>query len=84
MPNTEIAGHEVEYEAVQVAGTEQWAAYLTIYGPSTNPMHRNSIFPRQHVCVEEVFLTQEAAEAGALAAAETLLKPARPSDESSP
>ena len=82
MSQTEIAGHEVEYEAEQVAGTEQWAAYLTIYGTSTNPMHRNSIFPRQHVCVEQTFMTQEEAEAGALAAAEALLKaPAKPAGE---
>ncbi|HEY6772633.1 MAG TPA: hypothetical protein VN019_06835 [Oxalicibacterium sp.] len=74
MPYETIGDHEIEYEAEQIGGTEQWAAYLTIYGPSTNPMHRNNIFPRQHVCVEEVFMTKEEAEAGALRAAETLLK----------
>lgn len=74
MPYETIGDHEIEYEAVQIGGTEQWAAYLTIYGTSTNPMHRNSVFPRQHVCVEEVFMTQEEAEAGALRAAESLLK----------
>jgi hypothetical protein len=74
MPNTTIVEHEVDYEAEQIAGTEQWAAYLTVYGPSINPMHRNTLFPRQHVAVDEVFMTKEAAEAGALAAAEKLLQ----------
>jgi hypothetical protein len=73
MPYATIAGHEIEYEGVQVAGTPQWAAYLTIYGASTNPMHRNSIFPRQHVAADEVFMTKEAAEEGALQAAKVLL-----------
>lgn len=64
----------MEYEGVPVAGTQQWAAYLAIYGPSTNPMHRNSLFPRQQVAVDKAFLTKEAAEEGALAVAETLLQ----------
>lgn len=74
MQSGKIGEHDIEYEAVQVAGTEQWAAYLAIYGPSTNPMHRNNVFPHQHVCVNETFMSKEEAEAGALAAAETLLK----------
>lgn len=75
MPYEKISGHDVEYEAIQIPGTEQWAAYLAIFGPSSNPMHRNSIFPHQHVCVDATFLTREAAEAAALAAAQALLKP---------
>jgi hypothetical protein len=74
MPYATIAEHEVEYEGVAIASTQQWAAYLTIYGSSTNPMHRNSLFPRQHVAVDEVFLTKEAAEEGALKVARTLLQ----------
>ncbi|HWU97098.1 MAG TPA: hypothetical protein VN114_01175 [Oxalicibacterium sp.] len=74
MQSGKIGDHDIEYEAVQVAGTKQWAAYLAIYGPSNNPMHRNNIFPHQHVCVNETFMSREEAEAGALAAAETLLK----------
>ncbi|HEX2603516.1 MAG TPA: hypothetical protein VHL60_02495 [Oxalicibacterium sp.] len=74
MPYATIAEHEVEYEGVAIAGTPQWAAYLTIYGSSANPMHRNSLFPRQHVAVDEVFLTKEAAEEGALKVARTLLQ----------
>jgi len=73
MPYVTMAGHEVEYEGVAVAGTAQWAAYLAIYGASPNPMHRSSLFPRQHVAVDEVFLTKEAAEEGALRVAATLL-----------
>jgi len=78
MPYARIAEHEIEYEGIPVAGTQQWAAYLAIYAPSTNPMHRNSVFPRQHVAAEEVFLTKEAAEEGALKAAKALLESKAP------
>jgi hypothetical protein len=74
MPYATIAEHEIEYEGVAIAGTQQWAAYLTIYGSSSNPMHRNSLYPRQHVAVDEVFLTKEAAEEGALKVAKALLQ----------
>jgi hypothetical protein len=37
-------------------------------------MHRNSLYPRQHVAVDEVFLTKEAAEEGALKVAKALLQ----------
>jgi hypothetical protein len=84
MPYEKISEHDIEYEAAPIAGTEQWAAYLAIYGPSSNPMHRNSVFPHQHVCVDEIFLTREAAEAAALAAAQALLKPKTGSTENNP
>lgn len=74
MPYATIADHEIEYEGVPIASTQQWAAYLTIYGSSTNPMHRNSLFPRQHVAADKVFLTKEAAEDGALMVAKELLQ----------
>jgi len=73
MPSEKIGEHDIEYEGVEIPGTEQWAAYLAVFGPSTNPMHRNSVFPHQHVATEEVFTSKEAAEAAALAFAKTLL-----------
>lgn len=73
MPYQNIGDYEIEYEAVQVPGTEQWTPYLTIYGPSKNPMHRNVVFPRQQVAVTQSFSGKEAAEAEAQAVAHTLL-----------
>ncbi|HTH43494.1 MAG TPA: hypothetical protein VL528_00295 [Oxalicibacterium sp.] len=73
MPYQSIGDYEIEYEAVQVPSTEQWAAYLTIYGPSKNPMHRNVVFPHQQVAVAQSFSSKEAAETEAQAVALTLL-----------
>nr|WP_229495960.1 hypothetical protein [Massilia polaris] len=56
-----------------MADVEGWAAHVAIYGPSTNPMHRNSIVPPQRVALETVFATQEQAETGAHQAAMSML-----------
>ena len=61
MPSEIIGEYEIEYSGVQLAGTDDWAAYVAIYGPSTSPLHRNSIVPTQRVAVTSVFPTQEAA-----------------------
>ncbi|MES2069994.1 MAG: hypothetical protein V4488_06575 [Pseudomonadota bacterium] len=73
MRTEQIKGHDIECSAVRVANSAQWTAYLTIYGPGTNPMHRNSVFPYQQVCVEEVFNSEQAAQEAALQVAKTLL-----------
>ena len=65
MPSETIGDYEIEYEGVKILEGEAWAAYLTIYGNSSNPMHRNDIFPAQRVCVENVFASKEEAEAEA-------------------
>lgn len=57
-----IGEYEIEYEGVMLKDVDGWAAYLSIYGPSPNPMHRNNIFPLRHVSVDTVFPTEEAAE----------------------
>ncbi|HJU71326.1 MAG TPA: hypothetical protein VJ603_05725 [Paucimonas sp.] len=62
MPSEKIGEYEIEYTGMQLPGSEEWAAHVTIYGPSPNPMHRNSIFPSQRVSVETVFPTEQAAE----------------------
>lgn len=69
-----IDSYEIEFEGVHLPEKEGWGAYVTVYGPSHNPMHRNSIFPTQHVLVETVFPTREAAEAEAHRVALTLLE----------
>lgn len=74
MGSETIGEFEIEYEGVHLPEKEGWGAYVTVYGPSHNPMHRNSIFPTQHVSVETVFPTREAAEAEAHRVALTLLQ----------
>jgi hypothetical protein len=65
MPSEKIGEYEIEYTGVQILDGETWAAYLTIYGNSSNPMHRDDIFPAQRVCVETAFSSQKEAEAEA-------------------
>lgn len=74
MGSETVGDYEIEYEGVQLPEKEGWGAYVTVYGPSTNPMHRNSIVPTQQVAVETVFATQAAAEAEARKVALSLLE----------
>jgi hypothetical protein len=60
-----LGDYEIEYSGVRLTDVDGWAAYVTIYGPSPNPMHRNSIFPAQRVAVEHVFGSEAEAEAEA-------------------
>ncbi|MNR77779.1 hypothetical protein D3C72_84620 [compost metagenome] len=65
MPSEKIGEYEVEYSAVQLAGEQGWVAHLAVYGHSTNPMHRNCVFPDQRVSLDAIFPTKEEAEAEA-------------------
>lgn len=67
---TETVGEvEIDCSGVHMDDVDGWAAWVTIYGPSTNPMHRNSIVPAQRVALEQVFATEAEAEAAAREAA---------------
>jgi len=57
-----IGSYEIEYCGILLPNDEGWGAQVAIYGPSTNPMHRNSIFPEQRVSVEATFDSEAAAE----------------------
>ena len=74
MPTEQINKYEIEYSGVRLTDSKDWAAYVVIYGPSSNPMHRNNIFPIQRVSVEMVFPTRESAEAEARKIAIAMLK----------
>ena len=74
MPTEQLGDYEIDYSGVRLTDVDGWAAYVTIYGPSPNPMHRNSIVPPQRVAVEHVFETEEEAEAEAHKAALAMLK----------
>ncbi|TFW09714.1 hypothetical protein E4K72_04555 [Oxalobacteraceae bacterium OM1] len=57
-----IGEYEIECAGMRLPETDGWAAFLTVYGPSRNPMHRNPVFPSQRVAVENVFPDEAAAE----------------------
>jgi len=76
---TETVGeYEIEYSGMRLEDVDGWAAWVTIYGPSPNPMHRNSIVPAQRVAVEQVFASEGEAEAQAHAAALAMLQERAP------
>jgi hypothetical protein len=74
MPSEKIGVYDVEYSAVPAVDGNGWVAHVAVYGRSTNPMHRNCIFPDQRVSLEAVFQTSEEAEAEARRAAADLLE----------
>jgi hypothetical protein len=76
---TETLGeYEIDYSGVRLTDVDGWAAWVTIYGPSTNPMHRNSIVPAQRVALEQVFETEQAATEQARLAALAMLEERAP------
>ncbi|MGS0743741.1 hypothetical protein ACVBEF_18255 [Glaciimonas sp. GG7] len=79
MPSASIGTYEVEYSGVLLSDSEHWAAYVTVFAPSSNPMHRNNIFPNQRVSVEHVFDDKEAAEQEALKVATEMISHCRSS-----
>jgi hypothetical protein len=74
VPTEQIGQYEIEYSGVKMVDVGGWAAYVTIYGPSSNPMHRNDIVPNQRVAVEQVFASEREAEAQARDAALAMLQ----------
>lgn len=74
MSSETIGEYEIEYSGIQLPDGAGWGAYVTVYGPSPNPMHRNNIFPTQHVSVETIFPSEQEAEAEAHKVALSLIK----------
>jgi hypothetical protein len=74
VPTEQIGDYEIDYSGTRLTDVDGWAAYVTIYGPSPNPMHRNSIVPAQRVAVEHVFATEDEATAAAHEAAIAMLE----------
>lgn len=65
MPYETIGEYEIDYAGARLPDSGHWAAMVTIYGPSPNPMHRNCIFPEERVSIDTVFTSAEQAEAEA-------------------
>ena len=63
MPIEQVGDYEIEYAGVKLpSDNDDWAAMIAIFGPSTNPMHRNAIFPSQRVLIDTVFHDEKSAE----------------------
>lgn len=73
MPTEQIGDYEIDFAGEHLPDMEGWAAFVTVYGPSTNPMHRNALVPHQRVAVEQIFATEEEAVAEARVAALAML-----------
>ena len=73
MPTEQIGDYEIDYAGERLEDVDGWAACVTVYGPSANPMHRNAVVPHQRVAVEHVFASEEEAQAEARIAALALL-----------
>lgn len=61
MPTEYIGDYLVEYSGERLRYGKGWGAHVGIYDVSRNPAFRASLFPKQRVCVETEFLTEEAA-----------------------
>lgn len=79
MPIAFVDHYEVDYTAEPLRGTRQWGAYVAIFTPSGNPLHRMNVFPRRRVLADHVFTTEAEAQAAAhaegLAVLERLRRP---------
>ncbi|MFL6708170.1 MAG: hypothetical protein ACJ8HI_08185 [Massilia sp.] len=78
MTTESVGEYEIDYSGMRLDDVDGWAAWVTIYGPSPNPMHRNSIVPAQRVAVEQVFGTEDQAEQAARQAALAMLQERAP------
>ena len=74
MQSETVGEYEIEFSGVQLPNGNEWGAWVTVYGPSCNPMHRNPIFPGQRVAPESRFATQDAAEQEAKKIAHALVE----------
>lgn len=74
MPTEQVGDYEVEYAGVRLIGGDEWVAQVAIFGHSTNPMHRNPVFPVQRVLAEQTFADEKSAEQGARQAAHEMLQ----------
>ncbi|MET0961891.1 MAG: hypothetical protein ABWY05_03615 [Noviherbaspirillum sp.] len=62
MATEQIGDYEIEYTGVHLVEAEGWGAWVEIFGPSPNPMHRKPVFPSQRVAVETSFGSEQEAE----------------------
>lgn len=78
MPVKYIDHYEVDYTAERLEGCDSWGAYVAIFTPSANPMHRNNIFPKQRVLADHGFASEAQAEQEAEKASDAIVAHLRP------
>jgi hypothetical protein len=61
MPTEYIGEYLVEYSGEPLRYGKGWGAHVAIFDVSRNPAFRASLFPKQRVCLETVFPTEEEA-----------------------
>ncbi len=75
MPTEHLGNYDIEYAGVRLAAnSNDWAATVAIFGPSTNPMHRKPVFPSQRVLIDTIFHDEKSAEQEARKAAVAMLE----------
>jgi len=77
LPTKNIDGYQVEFLGELLEGSRQWGAYVSITGPSDNPMHLNSLYPKRRVSADLTLPDKRAAEAEAERAALAILEELR-------
>ncbi len=68
MPTKYIDSYEIEYSAEPLEGSKEWGAYVAVYAPSSNPLHRNNILRKHRVAAEQHLADEACAHAAAEAA----------------
>ncbi len=66
--------YEVNYTAERLQGCKLWGAYVAIYAPSSNPMHRLNLLRKRRVSADHPFATAADAVAQAREAAVKLVE----------
>jgi hypothetical protein len=74
MQSETIGRYEIEYSGEQLPNSQEWGAWVTVYGPSNNPMHRNPIVPHHRVALDSHFESESAAEQEAQKVAHALVE----------
>lgn len=74
MQSEKIGNFQIEYSArpLRIAGA--WGAWVSVYGPSPNPMHRNPIFPARRVAPDRQYADKAAAQEQARIFAHSLVE----------
>ncbi|SFX66211.1 hypothetical protein SAMN03097694_2833 [Janthinobacterium lividum] len=58
MPIKYVDTYEINYTAEPLRGCKLWGAYVSLYTPSSNPMHRNNIVKKHRVLADHPFSTE--------------------------
>lgn len=73
--------YEIEATGEPLIGDKRWAAYVSIFTHSANPMHQATVYPKSRVAVETDFLSEAEAVAEAKTAGTKILDQLRKTQE---